>query len=494
MKLKVLFVYCNTSQDNTVPIGITQVITCLKKAGHEVELFHTTFYRQNAKSSAELRMEALQYKPCVYSYETTDMCIDFVEKIKAFKPDIIGFSVFEVTFKLFKKLLSYAKNIIRTNNIKIAAGGVHAIFWPESIAQLDGIDFIAISEAEDTFVELCGKIFHKESYFDQAGFWVREGDQWHKNPPKNLTDLNLLPLSEPEIFGERFMMKPMMGKLRKTITVELSRGCPYSCTYCADAFLTEKFRNLGKWYRVKSIEKIDQELSQLIGKYNPEFIYKFSETFLAAGKKWLKEYHSMYKKYSLPFWTESRPETIDEENIRMIKEINCVRFSVGLESGNEDYRKKYLKRGYSNVQVIKAAKILRRFGISFSMNIIIGFPFETRKMVFEGIEIFRKIKPDGISVYLFTPYKGCQLRNVCEDNNMIDKDFIGEDYFQMKYSLRNNTFGQEIIGLWRTIPLYVHLPKTRYHLIRRAEKLTLSGDKFFNKLKEEYYEKLGWNK
>lgn len=489
--MKILLVYCNTSQDNTVPIGITQVIACLKKAGHEVELFHTTFYRQNMKSSAELRIQALQYKPCVYFYETTDMCFDFVEKIKAFKPDIIGFSVIEVTFNLFKKLLLSAKKYLV--NIKIVVGGVHAIFCPESIAELDGIDFIAISEAEESFVELCKKILHKEPYFDQAGFWVKEGGQWHKNPPKNLTDLNLLPLSEPEIFGERFMMKPMMGKLRKTVTIELSRGCPYICTYCADAFLTEKFRNLGKWYRVKSIERIDQELSQLVAKYHPEFIYKFSETFLAAGKNWLKKYHSMYKKYSLPFWTQSRPETIDEENIRIIKEINCARFSVGLESGNEEYRKKYLRRCYSNAQVIRAAKIIRKFGISFSMNIIIGFPFETRKMVFDGIEILRKVKPDGISVYLFTPYKGCQLRKICEDNNMIDKDFIGEDYFQMKYSLRNNTFGQEVVGLWRTVPLYVHLPKSRYPLIKKAEEFSNEGDKAFNKLRKEYYELMGWS-
>lgn len=121
-------VYCNTSQDNTVPVGVTQLIACLKTAGHKVDLFHTTFYHQNAMSSAELRMEALQYKPCAYSYETTDMSSDFIGKIRAFKPDIIGFSVLEVAFKLFKTLLSSARDIIESNKIKIAVGGGHAIF------------------------------------------------------------------------------------------------------------------------------------------------------------------------------------------------------------------------------------------------------------------------------------------------------------------------------------------------------------------------------
>lgn len=491
--MKILMVYCNTAQDNTVPIGITQIITCLKKAGHNVELFHTTFYRQGEKSSAEIRMEALQYKPCKYVYEDSDLYVDFADRIREFNPDMIGFTVFEVTFKLFNNLLKSISKIIKDNKIKIAVGGVHAIFWPESIARLENVDFISISEAENTFIQLCEKIDSKKGLSDQAGFWIKENGKWHKNPAKEITVLDTLPLSEPEIFGDRFMLQPMLGKLRRTITVELSRGCPYVCTYCADAYLTQKFKYLGKWYRVKSIPKLDEEYSRLINKYNPEFIYKFSETFLAAGDAWIDEYFSMYKKYRIPFWTESRPETITEDRARKLKEMNCIRFSVGLESGNEKFRAKYLRRNYTNRQVFNAAKILKKFGISFSMNLIIGFPFETRKIVFDGIEILRKTKPDGISTFLFTPYKGCDLRKTCEDNNMIDPDFIGEDYFQMKYCLNNNTFGQEVIGLWRTVPLYVHLPKSRYPFIRKAEELSNEGNKMYEKLKLEFYEKLGWS-
>ena len=97
--MRILMVYCNTSQDNTVPIGITQVITCLQKTGHEVSLFHTTFYRHGGKSSAELRMEALQYRPCEYTYEKSDMCSDFVKKIRE-----------ERKFKVIADLISEIRN------------------------------------------------------------------------------------------------------------------------------------------------------------------------------------------------------------------------------------------------------------------------------------------------------------------------------------------------------------------------------------------------
>jgi len=210
------------------------------------------------------------------------------------------------------------------------------------------------------------------------------------------------------------------------------------------------------------------------------------------GKKMFQDYCAMYKKYRLPFWVGTRPETVNEDNAKMLADLNCARVTIGLQSGNEEFRRKILKRTYSNRRMVEVAKILRKHGISFSMDLIIGFPFETRKMIFEGIELLRKIKPDGISAFLFTPYKGSALRQVCEDNNMIDKDLVAEDYFQMKYALRNNSIGQGIVGLWRTLSLYVHLPKSRYPLIRKAEALSPDGDKIFEKLKKEYCEQMGW--
>ncbi len=491
--MRILMVYCNTPQDNVVPIGITQLISCLMHAGHQVRLFHTTFYRQEGKSSTELRFGALQYKPCEIFYESSDMCEDFRDTIQSFCPQIIGFSVVEPTFYIFKWLLDGARDIIHANNIKVAVGGVHAIFWSESIAAIEDVDFISISEAEDSFIDLCKKISAGEDYTNQTGFWIKVDKRWQRNEAAPLVNLDKLPDNKLSVFGDRYLMKPMMGQLRRTITIELSRGCLYKCTYCGDAYLSDKFKHLGSWYRLKSISKIEEEYETLIKEYQPEFVYKMSESFLTINKKRFRDYCAVYRKYRLPFWMETRPETINEDNAKTLADLNCVRISIGLESGNEEYRKKYLNRGYSDVNVVEAATILRKYGISFSMNLIIGFPFETRKMIFDGIELLRKVKPDGVSVFLFTPYKGCVLRKVCEENDMIDKDFIGEDYFQMKYALRNNPIGDGIIGLWRTLPLYVQLPKSRYPLIQNAESLTPDGDEVFNKLKEEYYALMGWS-
>ena len=491
-------VYCNTPQDNTVPVGITQVINCLIQAGHEVDLFDTTFYEQGFQSSAEKRRDALQYRPCNYTYEPSDLHADFINKVEEFDPAMIGFSVIEPTYELMKSLIEDIGRLKYDKKFKIAVGGIFAILASWQIQRIDEVDFICIGEGEESFVELCKRMEQGEDFSTVKGFiiketfsnWDRKDEFWVDHPVEKLVNLDSLPISKPDLFGDRFMMKPMMGEIRRTVTIELSRGCPYKCSYCADTTLTEMFSQMGRWYRVKSVEKIRQEYDYLINTYHPEFIYKFSETFLASGKEWLKDYAEMYSQYRVPFWVESRPETLNEDNVKMLSDLNCIRLSIGLENGNEDFRRKYLNRNYTNDSLIKAGRLLRKYGISFSMNLIIGFPHETRDIIFEGINLLREILPDSISVFIYTPYAGSKLRDLCVNEKMIPGEYIVcDDYFQGKYILENNTLAKdEVEGLWRTVPLYVELPESRFPAIRQAEK----DDKCFDSLKEEYYQIRGW--
>jgi len=202
----------------------------------------------------------------------------------------------------------------------------------------------------------------------------------------------------------------------------------------------------------------------------------------------------MYSAYRIPYWIETRPEDVTDKKAERLANSNCRRISIGLESGNEGYRKTMLKRRYTNDQVVKSCAILKDKGISFSINLIIGLPMENREMVFEGVNLLRSVKPDGISVFLYTPYHGSNLRQVCVDECMIKPDFIGGDYFQMKYSLKNNTMSpKDVLDLFRTIPLYVHLPKSEYSRIQRSQEMNDKANELYSELKEEYYEIMGWN-
>ena len=56
----------------------------------------------------------------------------------------------------------------------------------------------------------------------------------------------------------------------------------------------------------------------------------------------------MYMDYKIPFWMNTRAETITEHRAESLEDMNMLRMNIGIEHGNTEYRKKYLKRNVSD--------------------------------------------------------------------------------------------------------------------------------------------------
>ncbi|MFH1395265.1 MAG: radical SAM protein, partial [Candidatus Omnitrophota bacterium] len=230
------------------------------------------------------------------------------------------------------------------------------------------------------------------------------------------------------------------------------------------------------------------EMRVLADKYNPDYVNFNSETFLAKPINELKEFAEKYKEINIPFWCQTRPETVTEEKIKILKDMNCDSLQFGIEHGNEKFRANILRRYSSNEKVINALKIVEKYKIPYTVNNIIGFPDETRELVFDTININREINPRTMNCYLFTPYKGTVLYKQC-----IEKGYLDESakVHQLLDSVRLNMDSisyEELKGLQRTFSLYVRLPKAEWNKIRIAEKFDEEGNRMFEQLAKKYRE------
>jgi anaerobic magnesium-protoporphyrin IX monomethyl ester cyclase len=73
-----------------------------------------------------------------------------------------------------------------------------------------------------------------------------------------------------------------------------------------------------------------------------------------------------------------------------------------------------LQRSMSNELIISAFKILDNANIPVTVNNMLGFPDETRELVFDTINLNRSIKSATINAYLYNPYPGTALYDVCK--------------------------------------------------------------------------------
>ena len=200
----------------------------------------------------------------------------------------------------------------------------------------------------------------------------------------------------------------MGGKIRRLLPVETHRGCPYTCAFCNSPgqnrlYGDGDFLKGMSFFRKKSMDLVATEIENHIKNHNVEYIYFWADTFLAWSDQEFQEFVKMYSKIKLPFWCQTRIETIDEEKFRMLKDVGLDRVTFGLEHGNEDFRRDVVKREYSNEDAVKKIKIVEKLDITFSVNNIIGFPDETRKLAFDTIELNRRFNSDNTSCSILVP-------------------------------------------------------------------------------------------
>ena len=124
----------------------------------------------------------------------------------------------------------------------------------------------------------------------------------------------------------------------------------------------------------------------------------------------------------MPFTIFARPESLTEEKIKILKKMDCVSVSIGVESGDQYIRNKILNRRMSDETIIAAFDLLHRYKIRSSSLNMIGIPTETEENIWETIKLNRRLQPSTISVAVLYPYKGSHIRELCLREGYLDKN------------------------------------------------------------------------
>jgi len=246
----------------------------------------------------------------------------------------------------------------------------------------------------------------------------------------------------------------------------------------------------GGFFRKKKMSIVSDELKYLKNVLGCEYNYFWADTFLALNNREFDEFCEMYSEIKLPFWMQTRPETISDYKIRRLAEVGLHRISFGIEHGNEKFRKDLLDRRWKNEAIIEALTIPHRYNIQFSLNNITGFPGETRELAMDTVELNRRIvDADNANIYSFVPFHGTPLRTLCEKLNLVQPGTISKALTDKPMLIMDDYPVHEIQGLQKCFILYVKLPKKRWGEIRKAEGNSPEAEKLYEALKEEYMDR-----
>lgn len=480
-----------------LPPAIALFSGIMKKQGFSVRLFDTTQYKTEMDFDSDKEKEkTLAVRPFdlsqKVSLKTTDPYDDIDKLVKNFQPDLIAMSAVEDTFYLGLSLLRH----IDKYNIFTVVGGVFATFAPEKVLKNKEVDAVCIGEGEDALLKLCENLRDGKDYLSIPNLWIKNKDGTiKKNQIRLVKNIEDNPLPDFSLFDEGRLYRPMAGKVYRMLPVETHRGCPYACAYCNSPSQIKLYKEsgAGNFLRKKSFKSVRRELEFYKNECKAEYFYFWADTFFAYTDKEMDEFVEMYKDIALPFWCQTRPETVTEKRISKLRDVGLHRISIGIEHGNEEFRAKIVNRKVKNDVIINAITIISDCSLpaGVSVNNIVGFPTETPELAMDTIELNRKIadKVDTMNCYAFVPYHGAPLRDLSVKLGYINDDtqtscLTGDPVLNMPQFPK-----EKIKGIMRTFSLYARFDKSRWNEIAIAEKFTEEGNRMFEKLRKEYTKK-----
>lgn len=379
------------SHYNGINLGLGYLSAGLEKAGIECKIYNADFQpTENYGNQLQLLKYYDDYKRAMRDscHPVWRECVDCILK---YDPQWIGFSMFTANFPAVDILSRLIKK--KAPDIKIVAGGPHVSLAKGIVLEKAAcLDFAIYGEAEKSLLELIQGRLPGEI----KGLIYRDQKRVVVNAEAPLVN-DLDELS----FPSRNNFYPGENQLESHYLIT-SRGCPNNCAFCASPVIWKRKT------RFRSVDNIIAELNEM-KEAGYSYIQFQDDTFTYCKERLLCLLKRMRKEKMDFQWTcDTRLSTLDEEILHAMKEANCVRIKVGVESGNEKILQA-INKGITPDLALEKTRLIKQMGISLTVYLMMGFPGETDTEALDTIELARKIDADYYSLSVVAPYYGTKL-------------------------------------------------------------------------------------
>jgi radical SAM superfamily enzyme YgiQ (UPF0313 family) len=270
----------------------------------------------------------------------------------------------------------------RARGVPVVMGGLHATALPEEAA--GHCDAVVVGEGESSWPAV-----------------VRDAEAGRLRPvyrPSAEFDLGDAPRPAFELLEA--------GRYHR-LTVQVSRGCPYQCEFCASSVL------LTPRYKMKPVAKVLDEIDR-IREIWPRPFLEFADDNALVHRRYWKRLLAELKGRKLRWFAEADVSVHeDDELLDLMRESGCVEVLIGLESPDgPSLRGVEMKSDWKRRQAshyLEAVRRIQRHGIRVNGCFILGLD-EHGPNVFDRVYEFAEASElFDVQVTLLTPFPGTPL-------------------------------------------------------------------------------------
>lgn len=359
-----------------IALGLRYVSSCLKAAGHDVEMIFMSSKRDTAQP--DWNAAAVE---------------DLIERVR--DRDLVGMGLMTNTFHRAVFLTERLRNAgVRA---PIIWGGTHPTVAPDE--SLEVADAICVGEGEEPMLQFVEALESDHDPSDIGSLGFRAGgafktrSTFHNAVRPLERELDDYPFPDYEleahwVAGKDGLEPAGLHNLRGTLhrfRIETTRGCPFPCTFCNNAALLKVYKGKGAWVRRRSADNVIAEIQQARRCFPTiEAINIVDDLFFVRSEGEIEEFALKYRaQVNLPFELDAFPNTITEAKVRSLSRVPIGLVSMGIQSGSVDTLKNIYKRPTPIEKIVGGIDVFHKYGIKAEYHYIVSNPYEPEANVIE---------------------------------------------------------------------------------------------------------------
>jgi magnesium-protoporphyrin IX monomethyl ester (oxidative) cyclase len=467
---KILLINPNKWGRGITPIWIASHTAILKKNLHDVFLFDATFYEDWSDFENEFNTKNNQYKNSGYesfiSYKKNPVRQDLQSYINEINPEFIFFGAISshIHGEGEYSAIQYGYELlesIETNAVVICSGLQPTADVHKTAARYNKINYFITGESEFVLLDFISNYETNTIQFVR-GLTFRSGQKLISNQKQQIiSNLDDIGQYDYSLFEDINFLRPYNGEILKAVDYELSRGCPFTCSYCVETVIQKYYdfqehtskgglKRANNYLRNKSAKQIFQELKILHDNYSIKLIRCQDTNFLTIKKSVLEELASLLENSNLNImlYIETRAEGINVGTINLLKRLKVDGIGMGIELSEENFREENLNRFSNQDAILNAFKLLKNANIKRTAYNVIGFPEQTESSILDTIEFNKLLSPDNITVAFFTPYLGTGQNSKAINLNIFSDFEINLDS-QLRSATKSEALDVETLSFYK---------------------------------------------
>jgi radical SAM superfamily enzyme YgiQ (UPF0313 family) len=374
--------------------------------------------------------------------------------MESYRPHLVGYTA---CTGLHRYLLALNRGLKRRWDFISVFGGPHPTFFPEMLEE-PGVDVICRGEGDGAILDIAGALDAGRPLAGIANLWVKTPDGGVRAPVRPLvSDLDRLPLPDRQA---RYDADPA-SRDYPVKSFMVSRGCPFRCSYCFNSGYAELYGPDWCRPRVRSVASVVGEIEAVRRTARLEFV-QFRESVFPWQDAWLVEFAEEYPcRVGLPFYCHVRADLVDGRHAELLASAGCASVNLGIECGDERYRREVLGRSMSDDCIETACRELKSRGIRILADNMLGLPGAPPEADWKTLELNRRCGVDYPLAMIFQPYPGTELGRRAVEEGSFDGDFERIDYnYYLRSPLRfpDEAARRQVENLQKLFALLVEAP------------------------------------